>query len=130
MFLGSAAEGRRGCGMRKNVVVMAVVSLIVGAFIATMLPVQAHHSDRALKSRLRNLEFQMSEMQNLINDCFYTQGISRFNDYRSVSGSQITALDVDTTTAPQYLMLALRPECAGVAKQISNAGKVGAARHH
>lgn len=112
--------------MRRNAIVIAVVSVIVGAFMATMLPVQAHHSDRRMKARILSLEIELSNLEGFIVDCLYTQGVSQYNDYRSVSGGQVTALDLDTSTAPRFLMVGLEPSCAGAFKV--SPGKTGAAK--
>jgi hypothetical protein len=112
---------RRGISVRRNAIVLAVVSLIVGAFMVSMLPVQAHHSDRAIKRRLANLEYMMST-------CLYYIPVSRFDDYRAANGTQVTALDVhdDQTIAPQYLMLAIQnnSECITARRMISGAAKM------
>lgn len=107
--------------MRRNAIVLAVVSLLVGAFMVSMLPVQAHHSDRSFRRRLANLEYVMS-------NCFYYIPATRFNDYRAANGAQVTALDVhdDQTVAPQYLLLGLQnnSECVGARKMISGSAKM------
>lgn len=121
---------QEGDPVRRNAIVIAVVSLIIGAFMASMLPVQAHHSDRAMKSRIRNLEFQVADIQGVLSECFYYQGMSQFNDYRSVSGGQVSALDLDTSTAPQFLGLFVynTPSCLSARKMISGAAKMPKAR--
>lgn len=117
--------------MRRNVIVLAVVSLIIGAFMASMLPVQAHHSDASMKRRIRNLEFKVTDIENLIANCFYYQGVTQFNDYRAANGNQLTALDIDTGANPQFLMLAVRNDagCLSARKMISGAAKMPKARN-
>ena len=117
--------------MRKNAIVIAVVSLIIGAFMVSMLPVQAHHSDRAMKRRITTLERQVAELQShvvqledFIYPCLTTvRGVSQRTGYRAFDNTETVALQWDTSNAPEAFVMLVNPSCVGAAKQVKRVGR-------
>lgn len=123
----------------RDKIIIGIVSMVAGAMLMSIAPVQAHHNDYNLKQRVKRLENKMANVEYITYQCLYAVGVSQYDGYlwEDFYGNvyEETALDFDPEFDPNEWMMVAEPSCVstssqqGVFKQLPDGKQVPKRRH-
>lgn len=116
----------------RDKIFIGILSMVAGAMLMSLAPVQAHHNDYSLKQRVKRLENKMASVEYITFNCTFVTGMSQYWGYLYEDDlGDIwleTAMDYDTTNYPDDWVMVADPSCVdtssrqGVMKQFPDSG--------